>query len=201
MGRIPNTAGRASSPSAGNLLNDPVIGRIPGAAGRVSSASATISGPHNAQQGAARPCYWTHSTHRRASIISISWKPSQTHSPTSGALNPQQSKHSDPVSSSTLLLLLFHAPQSEHHQHQLEHVQSHPLMCGHLTSHQDSSSILLLDGFHASPGEHHQHQLSFPVHTTDIRIAHAPQGEHHRHQLETFSNSANHYCVSEPTAG
>ena len=84
------------------------------------------------------------STRRRASIISISWKPFQTHSPISGPLNPQQG------GSWNLLLDGFHAPQGEHHPH--SHFRSSEPTQG-------GSWNLLLDGFHASQGEHHQHQL------------------------------------------
>ena len=142
---------------------EPAIGRVPRAAGQASSASAgnpfklTLLNP---QQGGSR-----------ASIISISWKPFQTHSPISGPLNlnPQQG------GSWNLLLDGFHALQGEHHQHQLETLSNS--LSHFRSSEQGGSWNLLLDGFHA------------------------PQGEHHQHQLETLSNSLSHFRSSEPTAG
>ena len=100
---IPCTAGRASSPSAGNLLKltlpfrafEPTAGNTPTLLAVPSS-------------------YWTDSADCRASIISSSRKHFHTHPPIIGLLNP----HLD--SSSTLLLDGFHAPPGEHHQHELE---------------------------------------------------------------------------------
>ena len=174
---VPRAAGRASSASAGNPFKltlpfraseptagwqlEPVIGRVPRAAGRASSASAgnpfklTLPFPvlRTHSRVAVGTCYWTGSTRRRASIISISWKPFQTHSPISGPLNPQQG------GSWNLLLDGFHTRSASIISISWEPFQTHSPISGPLNPQQAGSWNLLLDGFHAPQGEHHQNQL------------------------------------------
>ena len=79
-------------PKAGKQF-DPMIGRIQQTAGPASSASAgndcglTTQSPGLSTHGRLA---WTHSANRGASIISISWKSFWTHTSISGSFNPQQ---------------------------------------------------------------------------------------------------------------